>query len=65
MKRKDLKITFFGSLEEESIAEYKRRSEQTNEERMKEFAILQERCWGEKWTKKKIEPIVSFEMVKW
>ncbi len=65
MKNRKLNINLYNSLEEEASAEYKRRSEQTNEERMKEFSILQERCWGEKWTKSKIEPVVSFEMVTW
>jgi len=65
MKKRDLKIKFFSSFEEESITEYKRRSSQSHKERMAEFAQLQERCWGKSWTKEKIKQIVSFEKVAW
>ena len=64
MKR-DLNIKVFNSFEEEAESEYRRRAQQSPQERMKEFAILQERCWGEKWTKSKIEHVVSFEEVDW
>ena len=63
--KKNLNIKIFSSFEEEAEAEYKRRAEQSPQERMKEFAILQERCWGEKWTNSKIEHVVSFEEVTW
>ena len=65
MEKRNLKIQFFSSFEEESIAEYKRRSSQSYTERMNEFAQLQERCWGKAWTKEKMKKIVSFEKVAW
>ncbi len=65
MKKRDMPMQFFSSFEEEASAEYNRRSNQTHQERMKEFSILQERCWGEKWTKNRIKSIVSFEEVAW
>ena len=65
MKDRRIKIKSFSSFEEESKSEYQRRSEQSPQERIHEFSILQERFWGEKWTSKKIEPVVSFEMVNW
>ncbi len=65
MPQRNLNIKVFNSFEEEEAAEYKRRSEQSPQERMKEFAILQERCWGDKWTKSKIEHVVSYEKVDW
>ncbi len=65
MDKRNLNIQFFDSFEDEARAEYDRRSKQTSEERMKEFSILQQRCWGEKWTKNRIESHVSFEEVSW
>lgn len=65
MKKRNLSIQFFDSFEDEAKAEYQRRSEQTETERMLEFAILQERCWGPKWTKSKIQHLVSFEELSW
>lgn len=65
MKKRNLSFQVFNSFEEEANAEYNRRSKQSPKERMKEFAILQERCWGEKWTQKPIELVVTFEKVTW
>ena len=65
MTNRNLNIKVFSSCEEEEAAEYKRRSMQTPKERLEEFAILQERCWGEKWTNSKIEHVVSYEKVDW
>ena len=65
LKKRDLTIKLYNSFQEEAADEYKRRSQQTPEERMKEFSILQERCWGEKWTHSKIEHLVTFEEMAW
>jgi len=65
MDSQQLKVEVFSSFEDEMKAEYKRRSEQSPQDRIREFSILQERCWGEKWTNRKIEPVVSFEKVGW
>lgn len=65
MKDRKIKVEIFSSFEEEAKAEYQRRDNQSPRERIHEFSILQERCWGEKWTSRKIEPVVSFEKVTW
>jgi hypothetical protein len=61
MVQRDVTYRVFSSFEEEAVAECLRRSEQSPEDRINEFAILQERCWGEKWTSQKMVPVVSFE----
>jgi hypothetical protein len=58
-------IRFFSSLEEENRFEYKRLASMTPDERLEEFAIIQERAWGKKWTSKPIKKVVSWEKVKW
>lgn len=65
MKQRKMTFQVFTSFEEEAKAEYSRRSKQSTQERIHEFSILQERCWGEKWTNQKIKHIVSFEKVSW
>ena len=65
MKDRKIKVEVFNSFEEESKAEYRRRTNQSREDRIREFSILQELFWGEKWTNQKIEPVVSFEKVSW
>ena len=65
MKDRKIKVEVFNSFEEESKAEYRRRTNQSREDRIREFSILQERFWGDKWTSQKIEPVVSFEKVSW
>jgi hypothetical protein len=54
-KKRDMPIEVFSSIEEENLAEYRRRARMTPTERMEEFAILQERVWGNKWTKEPIK----------
>jgi hypothetical protein len=65
MDVRQLKVEFFASFEEEREAEYQRRSQQSPQDRIREFSILQERCWGEKWTSREIKPVVSFGKVGW
>lgn len=55
------RVKIFSSFEEENKQEYERRKNMTYEERRREFAILQERRWGAKWTSKPIEKKVTFE----
>ncbi len=64
-KKRDMPITVFSSIEEENLAEYRRRAEMTPMERMKEFAILQERLWGDKWTKEPMVKVIRFEKISW
>lgn len=65
MKKRNLSVQVFNSFEEEAKSEYNRRANQSPKERMDEFAVLQERCWGIKWTQGRIEPTVTFEEVAW
>lgn len=64
-KKRDMSIEVFSSIEEENRAEYARRARMTPMERMEEFAILQERVWGDKWTKEPIVKVISFEKISW
>lgn len=64
MKR-NLKIQVFNSFEEENKAEYSRRYSMTPDQRMQEFAIIQERVYGKAWTSEKIKKVVSYELVNW
>ncbi len=57
----NVEVSVFSSFEEENAQEYKRRREMTVEERMREFAVLQERRWGADWRSKPIEKVVSYE----
>lgn len=58
-------VKIFGSFEEEEKAESQRRSAMTVSDRLEEFAVIQERVWGDKWTRTPIARKVSFEKVKW
>lgn len=64
-KKRDMPIEVFSSIEEENLAEYRRRARMTPMERMEEFAILQERVWGKKWTKEPIKKVIRFEKISW
>jgi len=61
-KDKNLSILIFSSLEEENDYETERRKKMTPAMRMKRFALLQSRRWGENWTKRHIERVVKVEM---
>lgn len=63
--KRNLTVKVFSSFEEENRAEHRRLANLTPEERWKEFAILQERVWGEKWTKSKIKKVVRIEKTDW
>lgn len=60
-----MSFAVFTSFKEENRAEYFRRSRMTPRQRLDEFAILQERAWGAKWTKERMKKVFSFEMVSW
>jgi hypothetical protein len=62
---RDLTITAYNSFAEEAKSESKRRSMQTPQERLKEFSILQDRCFGKDWGKKKMIKKVTWETVQW
>jgi len=65
MENRNITFKVFNSFEEESEAEYQRRSDQSPHDRILEFSELQNRCWGEKWTNGKLEHLITFEKVNW
>ncbi|MCK4763646.1 MAG: hypothetical protein KAW12_15705 [Candidatus Aminicenantes bacterium] len=64
-KKKELRVSVFSSFEDENRAEHRRLALLTPMQRMEEFAILQERMWGKKWTEERIVKIASFEKLTW
>jgi hypothetical protein len=58
-------VKTFSSFEEENRAEHRRLAALTPNQRLKEFAILQKRVWGTRWTKDRIVKTASFEKVTW
>ncbi len=64
-KSRQPRVKIYHSFEEENEAEYRRRARMTSEQRMAEFAVLQERAWGKGWTKKPIVKIATWEDVDW
>lgn len=60
-------VTFkkFSSFEKENREEHRRLAMLTPEQRLDEFAILQERVWGKDWTEKRIIKLVRIEKVTW
>jgi len=55
----------FSSFEEENREEHRRLAALTSEQRLNEFAILQERLWGKKWTQDGIVKTVRIEKLEW
>ena len=64
-RRGNLKIAVYSSFEEENRAERLRCARMTPSQRLDEFAVLQERAWGDRWTKKPMKRIASVEKVPW
>jgi len=62
---RDLTITAYNSFAEEEKSENNRRSMQTPQERLREFSILQDRCFGKGWGKKKMIKKITWETVQW
>jgi hypothetical protein len=58
-------ITVFNSFAEENRAECRRMARMTPKQRFDEFVIIQERLWGDKWTKEPMKKIAWYEKVKW
>ena len=53
-QKRVLSVKMFSSFEEENQAEHRRLAALTPNQRLKEFAILQECVWGTRWTKDRI-----------
>mgnify|MGYP001553362020 CR=1 FL=1 len=60
-----LKIAFFNSHEAENQAEHRRLAAMSHEERLEEFGMLQERAWGDAWTKEPMKKVFHFEKLDW
>jgi hypothetical protein len=60
-----MKMEVFPSFEEENRADRRRRARMTPEERCREFAQLQERAWGKKWTSEPMARKASYEILPW
>jgi hypothetical protein len=58
-------VAVFSSFEEENAAEHLRCARMTPSQRLDEFAVLQERAWGERWTKKPMKKTATVERVRW
>jgi hypothetical protein len=54
-------VRIFTSFEEENRAEHRRLAEMTPEERCSEFAVLQERVWGDLWTSVPMKKVATWE----
>ena len=64
-KKRNLRVEVFSSFEDENRAEHRRLAKMTPFERLDEFAILQERVWGKKWTDEPMVKIATYEKVSW
>jgi len=58
-------VRVFSSFEEENAAEHRRLAGMSAEERMREFAELQTRRWGESWGKTPMELRATWERLDW
>ncbi len=52
------------TIKEDDDAVYLQLSCMTPNQRLDEFAILQERVWGDQWTKRPIKKMASIEKIK-
>lgn len=58
-------VRIYSSLSVENAAEHARRASLTPLERWREFAVLQRRIWGAKWTSESMVKTASYEVVDW
>jgi hypothetical protein len=61
VRRTNTTVRIFTSFEEENRAEHRRLARMTPEERLSEFAVLQERVWGDLWTSLPMKKVASWE----
>lgn len=64
-RKRAFSVKMFSSFDEENRAEHLRLAALTPNQRLKEFAILQERVWGTRWTEDGIVKTASIEKVTW
>lgn len=58
-------VRVFSSFEEENAANHRRYAEMSPEERLREFAVLQARVWGDRWTSIPMVKTASWERLDW
>ena len=62
---RNLQVKIFHSFEEENRAEYIRRARMTPQERCREFGVLQERMWGNRWISEPMIKKATWETLAW
>lgn len=62
---RNIRVRVYSSFEEENAAEHRRLAGMTPDERLREFAVLQARRWGEGWGRAPIEKRATWERVSW
>lgn len=63
--KRNLNVSIYSSFEDENRAEHRRLASMTPAQRWDEFAVLQERVWGEKWKSKRMSKIARYEKLNW
>jgi len=64
MKRK-IAVRVFSSFEDENADEHRRLAAMSHDERLREFAVLQVRRWGEDWGHAPMVKRATWERVSW
>lgn len=63
--QRDTRVRIFSSFEEENAAEHRRLAKMSPQERLREFAVLQERHWGRGWGDLPMTKKATWEKVSW
>jgi hypothetical protein len=62
---RNIEVKVYSSFEEENAAEHRRLAGMTHDDRLREFAVLQARRWGDGWGRAPMEKRASWERVSW
>ena len=62
---RNIEVKVYSSFEEENEAEHRRLAGMTHDDRLREFAVLQARRWGDGWGQAPMEKRVTWERVSW
>jgi len=58
-------VRVFASFEEENAAEHRRLAAMSPQDRLREFAVLQARRWGESWSQVPMRKKATWERTSW
>ena len=58
-------VKIYNSFQAAETANSSRLSLMSIEDRLKEFAVIQQRAWGKRWTETAIVKKITFEDVQW